>query len=54
MHACRRVESLIASDPAVAVTVTCLHRELVGDTNSGAKINLSELQCSGTNFVEEA
>ncbi len=47
MHACRRIESLVESDPAIAVAVGRLRRELVGDTNSTTKINLPELQCSG-------
>ncbi len=50
MHACRRIESLLESDPAIAVTVERLRGELVGDTNNAAKTNLPALQCSEENF----
>ena len=46
MHACQRIESLLESDPAIAVAVGRLRQELVGDTNCTAEINLPELQCS--------
>jgi len=46
MHACRRIKSLIESDPAISVAVSHLHRDLVGEGSIGTKTNLPELQCS--------
>ena len=48
MHACRRIESLLESDPAIAATVVRLRRDIVGDTDHSVKTNLPELQCSET------
>ena len=50
MHACRRIESLLESDPGIAVTVARLRRDIAGDTDHSVKTNLPELQCSGVDF----
>jgi chromosomal replication initiator protein len=46
MHACRRIKSLLESDPAISLAVGRLHRELVGEGSVSTKTNMPELQCS--------
>ena len=53
MHACRRIGSLVESDPAISAAVSHLHRELVGEGSISTKTNLPELQCSANRRTQE-
>jgi len=46
MHACRRIKSLVESDPAISMAVSRLHRELVGEGAVSTETNLPEHQSS--------
>jgi|GEM_PF-394894 len=46
MHACRSTEALVESDPGVAAAVDRLRRDIVGDTNNIAEINMPEHRSS--------
>jgi chromosomal replication initiator protein len=46
MHACRRIKSLLESDPAISLAVARLHRELVGEGSVSTKTNMPEHRSS--------
>ncbi|HIA17931.1 MAG TPA: hypothetical protein EYN70_00660, partial [Planctomycetaceae bacterium] len=46
MHACRRIKSLLESDPAISLAVAHLHRELVGEGSISTKTNMPEHRSS--------